>query len=384
MKKLIILFGLCLVFSLLLGSAALAMQAPYTHGDFASNSKGCGDCHITHSADVAKLLRSGSYGSTQTSFCLGCHGSLSPFNVQYGMVMKQSNENTGAATLAARFPWGAPDPAVANMSLAGGFEYSGNFAIGSSAFDVSLDATSVHNVRGIGAISIPNVTTYDYVYGNTIPGGTQSLDFECGSCHDPHAGGAYQDNQADKNPRLLKESILGRNNMRVMMEIDQAQNLPTKYTSGINNWCGACHDIFDTSAQGANVGAPEDQVRTGYYKIGGRTKYMHLFGIDVYDTNKHGYATNPFTIEWLALQNNASSQQKEIMCLTCHRAHGSSASWSNTWDRYTSYNDYDGSGTTATGQGSALLRLPERDVCYGCHGAAQYNHSDTHTRAVTE
>lgn len=389
MKKLVIIAALGAVVMLMLASASFAMQAPYTHGDFATNSKGCGDCHITHSADVAKLLRAGSGGlATQTAFCLGCHGKLSPFDVKYGVVMKETAEDTSKDILSERFTWGGGhNSSNSNMSLAGGFNTSGDFKLTAQAYSL-IPSTSVHNVRGVGdaAGSIAGVTTYDYVYGNTIPGGTGTLDFECGSCHDPHLGGMYPDpGDPTKNPRLLKKNILGRTNMQVVMEFNQPENLPTKYTNGINNWCGSCHDIFDTSALGASASpANELTTRTGYYKLGGRTKYMHLFGIDVHDTTKHGFTTDPFTVEWLALENNASSEQKEIMCLTCHRAHGSSAPWSNNWSRYTSYVDYDGSGTTATGQGSALLRLPERDVCYGCHGAAQYNHSDTHALSPTE
>lgn len=382
MKKLTMLLALSLFAVLVFASSAYAIQAPYTHGDFASNSKGCGDCHVTHSADVQKLLRKGYNNlSTQTALCIECHGRLSPFDVNYGIVMKQVRD-TGSGTLAARFTWGAPvDSTDANMSLAGGFSYAGDFDVEngeSSVSDANMEALptkSVHNVRGIEAVvgTDPNITTYEYVYADDIPGGTGHIDFECGSCHDPHAGGAYENRQAGKNPRLLKANILEKTGLHVEFDIDQAENLPTSYYSGINEWCGACHDLFDTSSYGATASpANEATTRTGYIKLGGRQKYMHLFGIAV-NTGVKGTTNNPYNIKYLALDGS-----NKLICLTCHRAHGSSAASTPNWARYQAYKDYSGSGTTTTGQGSALLRLKERDVCYACHGAAQFNHSVSH------
>lgn len=388
MKKLAIIIALGAVTLLLLASSTFAMKAPYTHGDFGGNSKGCGDCHVTHSAQVAKLLMS-TNGSTQTQFCMGCHGRLSPFDVKNGAVLKNSEDQGGAVALAdGRFKWltDGLNSTNSNASLAGGFAMAGNFTVAGAAYTSLLPVTSVHNVRGInvavGTIG-DNVTTYEYVYGNTIPGGSKSLDFECGSCHDPHAGGEYVNNDINKNPRLLKATILGITPARVQMEIDQTTNLPTKYTKGINTWCGTCHDIFDTSGYGATASpATASTTRTGYNLLGGRSRYMHLFGIDVDPTKFAGEdvaGPTPFEIRALALSDNASDVQKQITCLTCHRAHGSSAAATNKWTRYAAYNNYTGSGTNNMGQGSALLRLPNRDVCYYCHGAAKYNHDVTHT-----
>ena len=400
MKKLAIIAALCAVTMLMVASSAFAMSKPYTHGDFGTDSKGCGDCHVTHSADAAKLLMGRDAGtSTQTAFCLGCHGYLSPFNVKAGVILHQNYENNTLAIDAGRFPWYQSSWAVnntnSNISMAGGFASAGDFkaTVTDHAYPTLKTVTSVHNVRGIEAAvgTISNVTTYEYVYSetasaNTIPGGSKNLDFECGSCHDPHAGGQYDDNQSDKNARLLKERLFDSGVLRVGMKIDQATNMITEYTSGMNNWCGGCHNVFNTGALGNDGGLAATDRRTDYYKVGGRDKYMHLFGIEVHDTSKYGGSYSPFETSLLPLskKEDGSGNLLNITCMTCHRAHGSSATTSTSWKRYAAYGAYSGTGTTTSGTGSALLRLPNRDVCYGCHAEAKFNHSVTHALSATE
>lgn len=359
MKKWGLILALTAAAMLLLAPSALALDPPYTHGDFAANSKGCADCHVTHAATAQKLLK---FGTNQTTFCLACHGQQaigSPFDVRNGKIMKTANWDSTSGNVIDTSLWN--DSAWVSPSLAGGFANSYDFGDSNTYKAV----TSIHNVRGSQSAfgTISNVTTYEYVYGNTIPGGSGSLDFECGSCHDPHAGGAYTNDQADKNPRLLKEKLFNKTGLRVKMHIDPATNVPTQYTSGFNGWCGGCHDIFNT----------ESTSRAGYVLEGGRTKYMHQFNRKVYDT-VYGGDTNPYTVEWLALEVDGTD--KEISCITCHRAHGSSAQALPTnFSRYAAYKAYDGTATTTTtGSGSALLRLKQRDVCYKCHAEAKYNY----------
>lgn len=375
MKKITIILAVVLMGVFLVAFPAMAMKSPYTHGDFASNSKGCGDCHVTHSAGAAKLLNTTS--TYQTTFCLGCHGKMSPFDVRIGQIITDAADGGGA--ISSRWDWsGVSDTGTSantSYSLSGGFQYAGDFDV-IEGDGSAMQVTSVHNVQGLSdTASIAGVTEGNWI-GDTIPGGTNSITFECGSCHDPHAGGAYSDDQSDKNPRLLKEDILGRSDMRVKMKFDQATNTVTRYTYGFNTWCGACHDVFDTSIGGLESGG----WRSGYDKTTiARDKFMHKFGVHV-DPSQYAGTTDPYTVKYLALeaQKPDGSADTTISCITCHRAHGSSADVSGLeWTRYASYKDGSGA-TTTTGSGSALLRLPDRDVCYECHDIANKNHSVTH------
>jgi len=375
MKKLGIILALAMVGLLVMASAAFALVAPFTHGDFASNSKGCADCHVTHAAVGQKLLNDGN--GTQTSFCLACHGNAalgSPMDVYNGKVLKDVNFDAAGRNVPVPGDWSAAGEY--NPSLAGGFKESFDFG-DSAAFE---GVTSIHNVKGSPAEfgNTGDITNYDYVVANTIPGSTNlKIDFECGSCHDPHAGGAYLPDSATKNPRLLKEVLPKDATVRrVKMVIDQDANLPTRYTDGFNGWCGGCHDIFDTTKAGDN--------RTGYDKTNGRHAYMHKFG-GVVDASKYKGGSSPYVVDKMPLEGIVANGK--ISCITCHRAHGSSAqAQPMNWDRYGEYKGYDNVtpegdvnviGDNA-GKGSALLRLKQRDVCWNCHGAAEFNHDGTH------
>jgi len=384
MKKLALITVLAACGLFLMASMAFALVDPYVHGDFATNSKGCADCHVTHAAVAQKLLNAGN--GTQTSFCIACHGNGatgSPFDVFNGLILEDASFNAATGNVPAPGDW---DTAAASASYAGGFNFAYNFgdtanpADGTVAFDT---VTSMHNVRGSATNfgNLANITSYQYDDGDIIPGSNNiEMDFECGSCHDPHAGGTYNDDQADKNPRLLKEVLpASGDTRRVQMVINQSENMVTRYTSGFNDWCGGCHDIFNTTEAGSG--------RTGYDKTNGRYAYMHKFGVTV-DATKwatDATVTTPYKVEWMPLEN--SGVPYDISCITCHRAHGSSAeAQPASWDRYDQYKGYDGtaqtiSGTTVAnnaGSGSALLRLKQRDVCYYCHGAAEFNHDVTH------
>jgi len=325
-------------------SSAYATAAPYTHGDFANNSKGCGECHVTHAANAAKLLV---YGPTQTDMCYFCHGqnATSRFDVQNGLIMRQSADPKVAAN------WSVGST-VYSASYAGGFSYSYDFQ--SNQLKAS---TSVHSVEKMYDAS-DSGNNIPWTLGKEIPGGsgTLSADFRCGSCHDPHKGGAYDPLAANyKNPRLLKPQLLGeaKTTFRaVYLTIDQNTNLLTAYgfnhantpNSGISNWCAGCHDVFNVNNFNADA----------------NLKYKHSMGVSP--------TSSPLLTGKLTLGLLAYDAQNKMTCLTCHKAHGTSATFSGTFQIYKDYNNLGKTNSTS----STLLRLNERDACYFCHGAGEY------------
>jgi len=328
-----VLAALCALFTVPSVAFAINYTGPVTHGNFAGNSKGCADCHVTHGASAAKLLKG---GTNQTEFCFVCHGNagISGFDVKNGKIQSEDG-NT----------W--------NPSWAGGFNQAYDFG-GSGTYKA---VTSVHNVeKDSGSGTMPAGVGN----GFQIPGGSGALsdNFRCGSCHNPHAGGTYDNTTyTSKNPRLLKKAPLG-NDVPYMglwtisnTTNNTGTNRVTAYGDGINAWCGACHGVFNTEGQGA----------TGH-TADGNGKYRHAMGVLVAQTGHTEWNAGLDSDDGIALDANG-----KLNCLSCHRAHGSSATTSNGFMRYTTYNGQ------AQSTSSVLLRLPERDVCYSCHGAAQYN-----------
>jgi len=366
MKRIIILSVMVLLLGLLMATPALAVNV-YTHGDFASNSKGCADCHITHGANAAKLLVA---GPTQTDTCYFCHGEASwasRYDAETGRIMGTD---------------GSPRP-----SYAGGFKKSvpnpNTWTVASLAYN-----TSVHSVEKAWQTSSIQA---GQVLGKDIPGGTLgwTSEFTCGTCHDPHAGGRYPAVSGYINPRLLKLRPNGATVDKVVyMRIDydySADNSESKtlmtleYGKGFNAWCGACHDKFNTEGTGT-----ENPNRTGSYGIdngAGQTKYRHKMGVMLTSTSHSGFSTSltnglPLPTNTTGARDVAGTPTNYLMCLSCHRAHGSAVTVSVGFKRFRSYDTIYGSAKSelsVNDGASALLRLPERDVCYKCHGAAQYN-----------
>lgn len=323
MKKTMLILAVAMVSIFIFGGVAMAVNFysdnfPKTHYGFSLSSEGCAGCHVTHTASVAKLLKT---GNTQTDFCYSCHGDLtaSPYDVEEGQTMGNNAVNDAVYT-----------------STAGFF----GFVAGGKT------ATSRHMVENrttpgtdLPAAKIPGNST-----GNGFVGG-----FKCGSCHDVHAGDAAHD-------RLLKGQIWsGQTPLATTIDFvyDPDRLIVTDYAAtssardAINGYCGLCHGKFNVGDDAA--------------KVLNNTKYRHAMGIQV--------AKNTTTLP-LGNKDNASDAagKNQLLCLSCHFAHGTDKAAN------TSYTTWPLDGTDTWNQwGSVLLRMDKRGVCYDCHGAATKN-----------
>ena len=146
-----------------------------------------------------------------------------------------------------------------------------------------------------------NIQNRDMKLGLTPPGGGSLDAFECLSCHDAHDNGNF---------RNLKKEINGYATL-VKAEGDPEfqQNV---YISGINDFCGACHEDFNSvrNARGAS----------------GWTR--HPVGIAI------SSAEHADLDHWSRLANKVSQAEypsgnpddiygAQVFCLSCHRAHAS-------------------------------------------------------------
>jgi hypothetical protein len=128
------------------------------------------------------------------------------------------------------------------------------------------------------------------------------------------------------------------------------------YSSGTRDWCGACHNKFKapTAIRVANSGHAEQDFGMWRHPMRGHIWFPE--GADI--SMETGTPPEPFP----------NSQIYRIGCLTCHRAHSTTAAmngWATSWPRDLGLS---GPGTT-----SALLRMDSRGMCYNCHRAGEYN-----------
>lgn len=324
-------------------TSQLVYAETYNHGDYTSNSQTCGSCHLTHGAQTAMLL---AYGPTETDFCYFCHGKNSMGRSNYDV-------ETGIVT---------GNDGVKRPSYAGGFmksvDPSKPETVNGQVY--TYENTSVHSIEKacrMGTIS-------EQVNGD-IPGGMKSWtgSFTCGSCHDPHAGGKYPSTPY-RNPRLLRKTLLDETVRTVYMSIDYSNtNLPLAYGAGFNQWCGGCHDLFNT----------EGAERTGStaFSYHGMDMFRHKVGVYIPDRQFSTSLLDGLPIPTDTKGQTEGTPQWRLDCLTCHRAHGTSVNVSVGFKRFERYNSVDSYSDDQ--QQSALLRLPEREACYKCHGSAEFN-----------
>ncbi|MBP7147971.1 MAG: hypothetical protein KBD01_10530 [Acidobacteria bacterium] len=311
----------------------------------------CGGCHVTHAGAAPggpALLN----GSNPTDVCLRCHAT--------------ANGNS----------WGA-DPALPGPQYGGG---AFAFLLEDNLNDGPGGAQPTNWIPGAKAghsvISIERGTPADIEHV-TAPGGTYAaVSLHCTSCHDPHGKSG--------NYRLLRgagpASVAGYA-FTFTQAAPDASGIPldgapesdthhNAYRSGVSTWCSNCHGGYHAEGSASFVhpvdrplGATEIDTYNRYRGTG----YLDGTGADAYVApvplafpgNSTGFA-GPVPVD------------ARITCLTCHRAHASSAPGSLRWDNriatwaeeglasgsYRIPNPYE--STAGPGQGR---------LCEKCHGA---------------
>jgi predicted CXXCH cytochrome family protein len=338
MTKRILTLGIILIaIYLAMGGVALA---GYSHGEFADNTDACAACHRTHTA-ISQYLLAASSGN---ALCETCHwgGSGADTDVKNGAY------NTG----------GEPDNEWGDNNgilLAGGFEKVGGTA----------SSTSMHVLNT--ALKPPGTTT-----GNLIT-------LNCVSCHSPHMTNAHRDQY-----RLLRlrpngdasdivvtwngpwtnntQTTHQDNGYRAYTEKDWnpyltgVQTITHNYKTGLSDWCVSCHSVYKTPVDSAPYN-PGDAYT-------GEPRYRHMVDIAIKDIvdETTGFAYD-LDSELPLEQVNGSvpSDLDKVMCLTCHRAHGTDATITA---RIVQYYEVD---RGLLPKGSTLLRRNSTGVCVDCH-----------------
>jgi predicted CXXCH cytochrome family protein len=181
------------------------------------------------------------------------------------------------------------------------YVFHGQAALAGGSFSSTLRSDKVgHNIHSV-----------DMTLGLTPPGGSAMEEFGCLSCHDSHDNGNY---------RNLKKEING--NQTLVMANGDPNYRENVYVSGMDNFCGACHEKFhDASNAGGAKGS-----RGG-----------HPVGITIYGTRHADFES------WSRLENRVTETQHpsgsrndligaEVFCLSCHRAHASQFQDAMRWD----------------------------------------------------
>lgn len=349
---------------------------PTVHRNYSSNTDACASCHSTHTAVGARVLK----WLSSTATCMACHdGTIAAtYNVKNGKI-----GNAGARTSGGLFGAGTETGlsvhnVTTNLTTSaapGGAEKQVVDANG--VWNTSFNCSACHASHGQGSnsrilhpdpngVALRNKVTGE-ILSPAVPGTVYSSvkpnwikGYPYSQYTNFYVNGSrvttgftinYRTGIVTFSPAIATSAEVKADyvpGIQVVMSITgklTAQE-SVSYISGINEFCGACHTDYNTSAAGSESG----HKLTGSY----RKAYRHGVGM-TWDDSVRG--TNIVDTGKLKLEN-VTSKTGKVTCLTCHYAHGT--------------DDEFAGGTTSDTRSTALKRQVNMGICESCHqkGAA--------------
>jgi predicted CXXCH cytochrome family protein len=304
--------------SIVTASTAYALSGPH-EGNFALTTNACAGCHRAHTAKTSFLLKV----ADEYELCTTCHdGSGADTKVTTGQYIGTTQGTNGAGLRGGGF-----EKALMNTSLSSSFDPTG----------APQNVTSKHSVGATGTA---------WGSGTTAGNGTD-ITLDCTNCHNPHGNANYRllrpQPTSGLSPDVLPWSGTGKNvDVPITVGVTDVYTIAyngghyrdiTGYTTGIAsqmaNWCGQCH-----------------------------TRYKALAGSGSSSTG----TTAPFLYRHMT--DGLTGE-----CLSCHVAHGTSASMTGAaagpaWPGGAADVGWQ---TGTEGQYSRLLSVDNRGVCIQCH-----------------
>ncbi len=353
MKKFLFISGSLLVLLVVTVSLASADGGP--HGGYTPTTDACAGCHRAHTAAAPRLLI-----TPVEDLCLSCHGTTATgadTNVEDGIFVQRDPDTADTSE------------GVVDRGLRGG-----------GFLNTQMD-TNLGDAGSGGAVTSAHTADGDplgVVWGNgAIGSGPGLVDFalECTGCHDPHGNGNYRilrpipngsgaatavnvpdETAATKNYTIADAAgvYFGEG-----YDLTAASTVPmTDAYVGLSDWCAQCHTRYLAGTESATTDS-------GDAIFAYRHMTADTFGGGGDCTKCHGDPfTNPPPITY-----DGAYWNHDVECMTCHVAHGTSASMAANPTGYAEGENLpmpDGSTVSGSAR-SALLRTDGRGVCQACH-----------------
>lgn len=214
------------------------------------------------------------------------------------------------------------------------------------------------------------------------PGGSfPASQMGCTSCHDPHGTSDFRFLYGAG--RIVQAGVATFTNpaptaVGVSIFAPVSNTYHTAYQDGMSGWCGNCHGDFHNEANGALIHPSGSNLSASI-----ATAYGLYNGTGELPGDPATSYLEAVPFEDAAMTNFATSgptAASNVMCLTCHRAHASSAPDAGRWDFNITLLDEDGLGGDVDSLGnpmSASYVIPnpyeataganQRSLCNKCH-----------------
>jgi len=302
----------------------------------------------------------------ETDVCLDCHDGGGSYHIWSGDVL-------------------TPNTATANRG-GGDFVFLEEDNINDAHAGGDLANWVGGYAAGHSVISAMKGTPVDPVLG-TSPGGSYPADeMSCTSCHDPHGTAAYrilyQTGQSIPNALFTATIVADGINLFAGGGAPETNGNHNAYKSGFSDWCGTCHADFH-AAWGSEFIHPSGQLLTGDTDA----KYDAYMGTTDCLANGPGIGTpcgsGDGSASYLATvpledpaattdQITGTTANSRVACMTCHRAHATSAMDAGRWDF-----NITGLGEDGGESGSYAIPNPydagQRSLCNKCHTQDEFD-----------
>jgi len=311
----------------------------------------CAGCHTMHNSQDGSLVDPDSpngnawllVDATPSDVCLGCHAT------HLGTVF-------------------GSDPLVPPVEHgAGNFV----FLLEDNINDGHAGATSpiLGEAAGHSIVAPSMMVGADSVL-SSAPGGTfPSSALGCSSCHDPHGNASFRllYGAGPVQDGLYTFTNAAPDAVAINMNstTPESNSNHSAYHDGMSAWCGNCHGDFHNNntklihPSGSTLGGTIAQTYNSYNGTedigGGLQATAYLAAVPFED------AANTIT------STTGPSASSKVMCLTCHRAHATSAPNAGRWDFNVTLLEDDG-----VESGSYVIPDPysspnQRSLCNKCH-----------------
>ncbi len=339
--------------------ASLPLGAGLSHAFHDGGVASCNGCHTMHNSQNGEPINPDSpYGSpmlllhdSSTDVCLSCHASA------LGTVLGQDPLNP------------PPELGAGNFT----FLYEDNI---NDAPDGDINMIpghhAGHNVptESWGLVADPEYTV--------APGGTFPSDqLTCTSCHDPHGNESFRMlrgvGPVGDTGYLFAYPAPQAEGIDVTTGSGESRTNHTAYQGGWTRWCANCHGFFHATHI-SGFEHPQDHELEGEQA----QSYNAYDGPDSPYGGDYATAYIPeLPIEDPAITRTSTfgaTRSSVVMCMTCHRAHATSAPNAMRWDLTVLLLSSDGSVSGSFAIPDPYDHPDQRALCVKCHYDEAHDH----------
>lgn len=332
--------------TMVLGLALASPARPFHDGGVAN----CGGCHTLHnSADGLPVTPGPANGysllaETPSDVCLRCHAQS--LGAVLGMNPLAPPVEKGAGNfvflLENELYDGAEEPAPAVPGDAAGHN------VVAPAY--GLDADSRHS---------------------TAPGGTfPASELGCTSCHDPHGSDAFRllhgAGPVQAGVATFGAPAPSASGISLGGSVDERLDRHTAYRSGMAAWCGNCHGRYH-DGDGTAFQHPVDEP----FDLATRDQYNLYDGHDTVVAGNQATAYLPEVPfeDGTAVPDSRSGPDNtsRLSCVSCHRAHATSAPAAGRWDFNVATLSEDGDRSGSWAIPNPYPSPDQPGLCWKCH-----------------